>query len=250
MAAMAAMVVMAVMARSALTALIAITAVTAPPAQSAPVPLTVPDTMAQRLLACTTCHGKEGRASNTDYFPRIAGKPAGYLYNQLVNFRERRRGNATMAYFVDNMSDGYLQEIAEHFAALDLPYPPPPRNAVPAALLARGEALVLHGDAQRQLPACVSCHGSVMTGVLPAVPGLLGLPRAYLAGQLGAWRSGQRKATAPDCMADIARRLSATDVTAAVSWLAAQPVPTAAKAASAPPASSVRMACGSMPAAR
>ncbi len=238
-----------------LVVMVILVALMPPEAHAAPSPLTVPDTMAQRLQACTTCHGKEGRASNTDYFPRIAGKPAGYLYNQLVNFRERRRGNATMAYFVDNMSDSYLHEIAEHFAALDLPYPPPQRNAVPAALLARGETLVLHGDPQRQLPACVTCHGSAMTGVLPAVPGLLGLPRAYLAGQLGAWRSGQRKATAPDCMADIARRLSADDVTAAVSWLAAQPVPAVAKAASTPPllaaaSATPTPACGSMPAAR
>ena len=33
------------------------------------------------------------------------------------------------------------------------------------------------------------------------VPGLLGLPRDYLNGQLGAWRSGQRRAVEPDCMA-------------------------------------------------
>ena len=58
----------------------------------------VPDTMAQRMQACTVCHGKEGRATNAGYFPRIAGKPAGYLYNQLLNFREGRRHNATMAY--------------------------------------------------------------------------------------------------------------------------------------------------------
>ena len=30
------------------------------------------------LLACTTCHGKEGRAGPDGYYPRIAGKPAGY----------------------------------------------------------------------------------------------------------------------------------------------------------------------------
>ena len=52
---------------------------------------TVPDTMAQRVLACTLCHGEQGRSTNAGYFPRIAGKPAGYLYNQLVHFRAGRR---------------------------------------------------------------------------------------------------------------------------------------------------------------
>jgi cytochrome c553 len=50
------------------------------------------DTIAQRSLACAACHGKEGRATSEGYFPRIAGKPAGYLYNQLRNFHEGRRG--------------------------------------------------------------------------------------------------------------------------------------------------------------
>ena len=65
----------------------AATVVAAPPVQ----PHTVPDTLQQRLLACTACHGKDGRATSQGYFPRIAGKPAGYLYNQLLNFREGRR---------------------------------------------------------------------------------------------------------------------------------------------------------------
>jgi cytochrome c553 len=46
----------------------------------------VQDTMAQRMKACEVCHGREGRATNAGYFPRIAGKPAGYLYAQLQNF--------------------------------------------------------------------------------------------------------------------------------------------------------------------
>ena len=35
------------------------------------------DDMAQRTLACTICHGKEGRAGPDGYYPRIAGNPAG-----------------------------------------------------------------------------------------------------------------------------------------------------------------------------
>ncbi len=49
------------------------------------------DTLSQRVLACTACHGQEGRAAPDGYHPRIAGKPAQYLFNQLVNFREGRR---------------------------------------------------------------------------------------------------------------------------------------------------------------
>lgn len=204
----------------------------------------VPDTMAQRLQACTLCHGKEGRATRDGYFPRIAGKPAGYLYNQLVNFRDGRRRNAAMTHLLEHLSDDYLREIAEHFAALDLPYPPPRAEDRARPGQARGEALVRRGDEARRVPACVACHGTAMTGTLPATPGLLGLPRDYLVAQLGAWRSGQRRAHAPDCMADIAQRLSAGDIGAVASWLAAQPVPAAAKAAPAP-STPAPMDCGS-----
>jgi cytochrome c553 len=62
-------------------------------------------------------------------------------------------------------------------------------------------------------------------GVAPAVPGLLGVSRDYLLAQLGAWRSGTRRAQAPDCMAQIVQRLSTQDLAAATAWLAAQPVP-------------------------
>ena len=206
--------------------------------------LTVPDDMAQRMQACVVCHGKEGRATNHGFFPRIAGKPAGYLYNQLANFREGRRRNATMAYLVDHMSEAYLREIAGYFAGLDLPYPPPQTTGAPAAVLARGEQLVRDGDPQRGIPACSQCHGTAMTGVNPAIPGLLGLPRDYVLAQFGAWRTGERRAAPPDCMADIARRLSLDDVAAAAAWLSSQPVTSGPAPAGSLPAK-LPLDCGS-----
>lgn len=189
------------------------------------IPTALPADMANKVLACTLCHGKEGRATPGGFFPRIAGKPADYLYHQLLNFRDGRRNNDGMRYLLDHLSDDYLRAIALHFASLDLPYPPPLPPQGDAALRVRGETLVRQGDPARELPACTACHGAAMTGVQPAVPGLLGLPRDYLIGQLGAWQTGLRKAFAPDCMAHVAQRLSPTDIGAVASWLAAQPVP-------------------------
>jgi cytochrome c553 len=183
------------------------------------------DDMAQRTLACTVCHGKEGRAGPDGYYPRIAGKPAGYLYNQLLNFRDGRRHYGLMARLLDPLTDAYLLEIAQHFASLDLPYAPPPAPRVPDAVLQRGKVLALQGDAAAKIPACVRCHGEALTGVTPNTPGLLGLSRDYLNAQVGAWKTGQRRAHAPDCMAQIARQLAPEDLTAVASWLAAQPLP-------------------------
>jgi cytochrome c553 len=207
-------------------------ALAAAPTGAAPeLPTTAPSAMAPRVLACTTCHGKQGRATPDGYFPRIAGKPAGYLYNQLVNFRDGRRSYPQMTYLIEHLTDDYLREIATHFAARQVPYAPPPAPQAAPQVLERGRQLVQQGDAARQLPACVQCHGQAMTGLQPSIPGLLGLPRDYLNSQLGAWKTGQRRAQAPDCMADIARQLSPEEVSAVSAWLAAQPVPGAGKPA-------------------
>ena len=186
------------------------------------------------MQACTTCHGAGstatvGRAANEVYFPRIAGKSEPYLYNQLKNFRDGRRHYGLMVGLVEHQSDAALREMAQYFAQLQLPYPEPltPPAGTPAAVLQRGQQLALRGDASAGIAACASCHGAALQGALGAsafVPGLLGLPRDYMAGQIGAWQTGMRKAQAPDCMAQIARKLKPEDVSAVAIWLAAQPV--------------------------
>ena len=205
-----------------------------------------PHPLARRMLACTPCHGAQGRASNTGYRPRIAGKPAGYLFNQLVHFREGRRHNPSMARLVEHMSDDYLREIAAYFASLELPYPPAQTATLTPAQRQLAERLVREGDAARELPACERCHGRRLTGIQPAVPGLVGLPRDYLLGQFGAWRNGLRRAAPPDCMAVIAQRLQPQEIEALTLWISAQP--TAGDMASAPASALPRpwpMACGS-----
>jgi cytochrome c553 len=208
------------------------------------------DTMRQRTLACTVCHGEQGRAGPDGYYPRIAGKPAGYLYNQLINLREGRRHYTLMQDLIEPLSDAYLHEIAQYFASLELPYlAPTPREAT-AAQFARGRTLVLHGDPERRLPACARCHGDKLTGVLPSTPGLLGLPRDYLNAQLGGWRTGQRRAKSPDCMSKIASRLDAQDVGAITVWLSSQALPAnPAPALHAPAAvaGDEEIVCGSAP---
>jgi cytochrome c553 len=218
----------------------------AAPAAGPPPPIAVPDTIAQRVSACGECHGREGRSTDHGFFPRIAGKPAGYLYNQLDNFRAGRRSNATMTYLVEQLSDDYLREIAAYFGGLELPYAPPQVRGASAGELAAGEALVRRGDAGRGIPACVRCHGAAMTGVLPAVPGLLGLSRAYLVEQFGGWRNGTRKALAPDCMARVAAALSPAEVSAVATWLASQPVTQPPAPADAVPRP-LPLPCGSVP---
>ncbi|MET0855169.1 MAG: cytochrome c4 [Telluria sp.] len=202
------------------------------------------DTIAQRALACVACHGKDGRATSDGFFPRIAGKPAGYLYNQLINFRDGTRSYPLMTYMVGHMSDEYLKEIAQYFSEQHPPYAAPQPVKASADSMTLGRRLVLTGDASRKIPACIACHGETLRGALPAIPSLLGLPRDYVNAQIGAWKNGARKAKAPDCMAHISKQLSADEVGAISSWLAAQPIPRDMTPA---PAASVTLptSCGS-----
>ena len=182
--------------------------------------------MAQRTLACTACHGKEGRAGPDGYYPRIAGKPAGYLYNQLLNFRDGRRHYGLMTRLLDPLSDAYLLEIAQHFASLDLPYPrAAARPTCRPPCWSADSVLACKAMQAAKVPACAQCHGEALTGVRPTRRACSGSPRDYLNAQLGAWRTGQRRAHAPDCMAQIARQLPPEDLTAVTGWLAAQPLP-------------------------
>ncbi|MCW5662880.1 MAG: c-type cytochrome [Piscinibacter sp.] len=205
----------------------------------------VPDTMAQRALACTGCHGPQGRSRPSGYVPRLAGKPSGYLLAQLQAFRDGRRMHEGMAALLEPLDDGMLTALAEHFAALSVPYPAPVRSTLGSADAARARRLVVEGDAAHRIPACSACHGRTLTGVAPQVPGLLGLPSDYLAAQIGAWRTGHRRARTPDCMGEIANRLPAADVALVARWLAAQPLPDDTHPADRPP-DEFPMSCGGL----
>jgi cytochrome c553 len=184
-----------------------------------------PDTIAARVLACASCHGEQGEGTSDAYFPRLAGKPAGYLYNQLVAFKDGRRRYPPMNYLLEFLPNAYLKEIAEYFASLRAPFPPPPVPTVSKEILARGESIVRNGDPQHGIPACAGCHNPGFTGMEPAIPGLLGLRSAYISAQLGGWRYGTRTAAAPDCMQIVAGLLTEDDVKAVAAYLSSLPAP-------------------------
>lgn len=183
------------------------------------------DDLDGRLAACTACHGKRGEGlRGAEYVPHLAGKPAGYLFSQLQGFRDGRRVNAQMTWLLQFADDAWLHEIADFYAAA----PPRTRAADTGAAdltperRAVAERLVTRGDPARGVPACRECHGEALTGLEPGVPALVGLPAEYVIAQLGNWRSGIRRAAAPDCMKDVADAIAAEDIRAIATWLSQQ----------------------------
>jgi len=204
------------------------------------------DSMEARVQGCVTCHGQQGQGTSNGYFPRIAGKPAGYLHNQLRAFHDGSRRYAPMNYLVAYLTDDYLREMAEYFSKLRPPFAPPQPATVGANVLERGRTLVQNGDGSRQIPACIACHGPRLTGMEPGIPGLVGLRTNYIAAQLTRWRTGERRAAAPDCMHRIATRLNETDIQGVAAWLGALAAP---KDHAPEQRNAMRMpvACGSQP---
>lgn len=198
-----------------------------------------------RVQACAACHGERGHSPSERYAPSIAGKPYGYLYQQLVNFRDGRRHQREMETMLAYLSDSYLLEMARYYASQPQAAAKPDSTAT-AALLTRGERLAMHGDAGKDLPACIACHGRQLYGAEPYVPGLLGLSSDYLAAQLGAWRTGVRQALAPDCMALIAKRMNGEDIAAVTAWISSQPSGTTDAKAQALLVQDVPMPCGAI----
>jgi len=180
--------------------------------------------MAKRVAACAPCHGEAGRSSKDEkFFPSIAGKPSGYLQQQMLNFRDGRRQHAIMQRMFAYLSDDYLLAIAQYYAE-QTPKIAQPVAGASAETLDVGRELVQSGDRNRDVPACSACHGESLTGAQPSIPGLAALPADYLAAQLGAWRNGTRKARDPDCMAQIARKLSDAEIKSVTAWIASRPV--------------------------
>jgi len=213
-------------------------------AQTAP-PDRIPDTMEARVQACIGCHGTQGRGVENVYFPRLAGKPAGYLYNQLVAFRDGRRKYVPMNYLLAYLPDAYLMRMAEHFASLSPPPLVQPAVARSPQQLADGRRIVTQGIPGKKVPACITCHGAELGGREPGIPGLLGLRADYVSAQLGAWRYGVRTALAPDCMQFVASSLSEAEVGAVSAYLASLPVSVSRPLRQ--PGMRLPIACGSQP---
>jgi cytochrome c553 len=207
-----------------LTAIAACVAIQAHPVLAQPADH-APDTIAARVQACTGCHGSIGQGTDNDYFPRLAGKPAGYLANQLFAFRSGRRHYAPMNYLLEYLPDPFLRAMADYFAQQNPPLPPPAVPIVSKDILAHGQQIVTAGVPDRGVPPCAACHNPAFTGMEPAIPGLLGLPPNYISAQLGAWRYGTRTAAAPDCMQIVAGHLTEADVTAVAAYLSTLKAP-------------------------
>jgi cytochrome c553 len=137
----------------------------------------------QRLPACLSCHGEDGRSQTPDV-PSLGGQPAPYTLIQLFMFRERLRVASPMNEDTKGLSDDDLQNMS--IAISKLPPPGPPQEAGDPQRLARGRALAEQNH-------CNVCHRSDFIGQ-ENVPRLVDQREDYLLKTLREYKSGARHA--------------------------------------------------------
>jgi cytochrome c553 len=139
----------------------------------------------QRLPACLSCHGEDGRSQTLDV-PSLGGQPAPYMLIQLFMFRERLRMAAPMNEDTKGLSDDDLQNMSIMLSKLPPPGPPAEAEAADPQRLARGRALAEQNH-------CNVCHRSDFTGQ-ENVPRLADQREDYLLKTLRAYKTGARHA--------------------------------------------------------
>jgi len=180
------------------------------------------DAGATKSAVCSACHGPNGNSVNPEW-PRLAGQSAVYVAEQLRLFRSGVRNNPVMKPLAASLSDQDIDDLAVYYEAQT----PQGLEADPSYWKA-GEALYLRGDREREVPACVACHGPVGRGNLAAgYPALRAQQSVYVVKQLNDYASGARYSAANPASASrngvmmftIAKRLTAEQIRDVASYV-------------------------------
>lgn len=126
--------------------------------------------------ACISCHGPEGRSSNSA-FPILAGQQSAYLINQLKAFHDDKRKNDMMVAMAKNLSEQDIENLATYFSAQK-------------GSSAGGNVTLAKAGASK-VSQCLGCHGDKAQG-RAGFPKLAGQHALYLAKQLHDFKAGKR----------------------------------------------------------
>lgn len=169
-----------------------------------------------KSLTCNACHGAAGNSANA-VWPNIAGQNAPYLRAQLMAFKSGLRKNALMSSQAMMLSDEDMADLAVYYESL----PGAVQSIADEKLLVRGEALYRGGNKDKDVSACLACHGPTGRGNPAAkYPMLKGQHAAYTELQLKAYADGTRVGAGKvQMMRDIAMRLDQEDIEALASYV-------------------------------
>lgn len=173
----------------------------------------------QARPACVQCHGLDGAASAGGAVPRLAGQSGWYLYKALRDYASGARQSTIMGPVARALDDRAMQDVAAHYAAVELAGARP-QTVGSSADRQTGGALVAIGDAARGVAACANCHQDADAGLALVAPSLAGQPASYLAKQLLDWKTGRRTGDPMRVMQTVARAITEDQIRAVAAYYA------------------------------
>lgn len=172
------------------------------------------------VVSCASCHNAGGD-SIIEANPKLAGQHAGYIAQQLRDFRKAPDADApvrispVMNPMVAALTDQDIADLALYVAQQKLEQP---ATAGHEDLVDQGRKIWRGGLPDKKVPACAACHGANGAGIPDQYPYLSGQFSSYIAQQLELFRSGERISNEP--MHDIALRLTDAEIKAVSDYAA------------------------------
>ena len=168
-----------------------------------------------KSAVCPACHGADGNSSNP-IWPSLAGQHASYIYKQLMDYKEGRRNNASMAGMVAILNQDDMKNLAAYYESLELR--PAEFNA---DLIEKGESIYRGGIAETGVAACIGCHSPNGRGNGPAGwPSLAGQHSQYTVTQLQYFRQDLRANDTGRMMRNLVARMSDQEMEAVAAYIA------------------------------
>ncbi len=144
-----------------------------------------------KSVTCAACHGVDGN-SVTPIWPSLAGQHANYTARQLQAYKDGERSDAGMQGFAAILSEQDIQDLGAYYAAQAIA----PKGANPEAI-ETGERIYRGGIPERNIAACIACHGPRGHGnPLAGYPRISHQHADYLATTLRDYQSGARRSDA------------------------------------------------------
>jgi cytochrome c553 len=198
---------------------------------------------------CAGCHGEDGN-SMMPLFPKLADQNEEYLVKQMEAFKDGTRTDAAMSAMVAGLSTQDMQNIADFYEKqkvtqntlppLELDDEDEEESAVEEtlteeealatakekeeaskqaaqeqqdALLALGYDVYRNGDLEREISACIACHGPYGEGNKPAAfPALQGQHADYLIKTLTDFKNNVRSNNPDNIMHMIANKMTDEEI--------------------------------------
>jgi cytochrome c553 len=157
---------------------------------------------------CMSCHGETGISADAEQFPNMAGQSSFAIYKQLYDYKSGVRKSEVMQPIVADLTEDQMADVSAFYARQQ-----PARwdRTWGQTASPKIEVLVRQGDSARGLPACESCHNPTSGGPIET-PVLFAQTKAYLAAQMRAYRSGERRNDLYGRMRNIALKLSDEEI--------------------------------------